>query len=271
MARARNIKPGFFANDLLAEIEPLGRILFAGIWTIADRAGRLEDRVKKIKASCLPYDECDCDALLQELHKHGFILRYSVNGTAYIQVVKWDEHQNPHIKEAESTIPAPYKNSANQEQDTTQTGTSRADSLNPITDSLNPITSSKPAARDVCSAEFEIAWQKYPSRPGASKKEALKAWNARLKAGVDVEDMIDGVQRYAAYCDAMKTEPQYIKQPATFFGPDEHFKADWTPSQPARASPQGYESAKDRSRREAAEKLTGKRQNADCPQFTDIN
>jgi hypothetical protein len=61
MARARNIKPGFFANDVLAEIDPLGRLLFAGLWTIADREGRLEDRIKKIKAQILPYDDCDCD------------------------------------------------------------------------------------------------------------------------------------------------------------------------------------------------------------------
>lgn len=41
--------------------------------------------------------------------------------------------------------------------------------------------------------------------------------------------------------------------------------------QPARASPQGYESAKDKSRREAAEKLTGRKPNADRPEFIDLN
>lgn len=236
MARARNIKPGFFTNDLLAEVNPLGRILFAGLWTIADRDGRLEDRPKKIKAQVLPYDDCDCDALLQDLHKHGFILRYEINGNRYVQIVKWVEHQNPHVKEAESTIPAPDKNSSSAVQDITNTGTSRADSLNPITDSLNPITSSKPAAQgDAYSDEFEEAWAIYPSRPGASKKESFKAWNARLKAGVDVDELIAGVKRYAAYCKAMLTEPQYIKQPTTFFGPGEHYRADWTPS--PRASP----------------------------------
>jgi len=65
MARARNIKPGFFMDDVLAEIEPLGRILFAGLWCIADREGRLEDRPKRIKAEVLPYDECDMDNLLE--------------------------------------------------------------------------------------------------------------------------------------------------------------------------------------------------------------
>lgn len=109
MARARNIKPGFFANEILAEIEPLGRLLFAGLWSIADRAGRLEDRPKRIRAEVLPYDICDADALLQALHDKGFILRYEVDGVRFIQVLAWEKHQNPHIKEGASAIPEPVK------------------------------------------------------------------------------------------------------------------------------------------------------------------
>lgn len=97
MARARNIKPGFFTNDRLAEISPLGRLLFAGIWTIADREGRLDDRPKKIKAEVLPYDACDVERLLQDLHEVGFIRRYEAGGHRFIQVVKWSKHQNPHL------------------------------------------------------------------------------------------------------------------------------------------------------------------------------
>jgi len=67
--RARNLKPGFFKNDRLAEIEPLGRLLFAGLWCMADSRGRLEDRVLRIKAEVLPYDSCDCDALLTILNE----------------------------------------------------------------------------------------------------------------------------------------------------------------------------------------------------------
>ncbi len=76
--------------------------------------------------------------------------------------------------------------------------------------------------------EFEYTWSAYPSRPGSSKKEAFKAWSARLKSGVAVDDIAAGVARYAKYVAALQTEPQYIKQPATFFGPDEHYKTDWT-------------------------------------------
>lgn len=112
MARSRNIKPGFFTNDVLGELPALTRLLFAGMWTICDRAGRVEDRPKKIKAEVLPYDDCDPEAMLQDLEKHGFILRYTAGGISAIQVLAWDKHQNPHVKEAASTIPAPIEHSA---------------------------------------------------------------------------------------------------------------------------------------------------------------
>lgn len=146
MSRARNIKPGFFENELLAEIDPLGRLLFIGLWTIADREGRLEDRVKRIKAKILPYDDCDVDKLLDELAKRGFIIRYEVEGSRYIQVTNFKKHQNPHVKEVQSTIPAPCKNHTSMLQETNKNRTNPAESLilnpeslNPITESINPI------------------------------------------------------------------------------------------------------------------------------------
>ena len=97
MARARNIKPGFFTNDDLAECEPLARILFVGLWTVADREGRLEDKPRKIKAMVLPYDDADCDKLLAQLHGKNFITRYVVDGNEFIQINNWKKHQKPTI------------------------------------------------------------------------------------------------------------------------------------------------------------------------------
>ncbi len=39
MARARNIKPGFFDNEILGELPALTRLLFIGLWCLADREG----------------------------------------------------------------------------------------------------------------------------------------------------------------------------------------------------------------------------------------
>lgn len=145
MARARNIKPGFFKNETLAECSPLSRLLFAGLWCIADRAGRLEDRPKRIRAEILPYDDGGVDEMLGELHRAGFILRYKVGEQGYIQVLNFAKHQNPHCRESESTIPAPNEHSACTVQELDKHRTGPADSLNLIPDSLNPTTTTSPA------------------------------------------------------------------------------------------------------------------------------
>ena len=107
MARTRYIKPGFFTNEDLAALEPLERLLFAGLWTIADKEGRLEDRPLRIKAEVLPYDNADVDAMLSRLDNgyDPFIRRYQVDGRKYIQIVKWHENQSPHHTEKDSVIP----------------------------------------------------------------------------------------------------------------------------------------------------------------------
>ncbi len=105
--RARNIKPGFFRNEQLMQVAPLGRLLFAGLWCLADREGRLYDRPRQIKWDILPADDCDVDALLADLARRGFIRRYTVDGIGYIEVVNFLRHQRPHYKETASILPPP--------------------------------------------------------------------------------------------------------------------------------------------------------------------
>jgi len=105
MARARNIKPGFFKNEDLAECSPWARLCFIGLWMLADREGRLEDRPKRIKGELFPYESFDAEPLLQELARYGFIERYEVDGVRVIAIPKFADHQTPHIKEKPSELP----------------------------------------------------------------------------------------------------------------------------------------------------------------------
>lgn len=136
MPRARNIKPGFYRDAALVELPVETRLLFPGLWMLADRAGRLEDKPKQIKMEIYPADCFDVDVLLNQLQDAGLIVRYVANGIKYIQVVNFDKHQNPHRDEKPSTIPAPSLHSANTAQAPCLHGGNRADSL--IPDSLTP-------------------------------------------------------------------------------------------------------------------------------------
>ncbi|HHR5700990.1 TPA: helix-turn-helix domain-containing protein [Klebsiella michiganensis] len=118
-------------------------------------------------------------------------------------------------------------------------------SFEPVNESVNePIKNTGASAKASAPArsvkqdyspEFETAWQAYPKRAGGnSKSGAFKAWKARLKDGVKPEDLLAGVKRYAAYARATgSVGTQFVKQAATFFGPDRHFEESWlAPSAP---------------------------------------
>lgn len=106
MARARNIKPAFFKNYELADAGPIAQILFAGLWCLADREGRLEDKPRLIKAELFPYYDCDVNGELTELERLKFVRRYTVGEVAVIEVLNFKKHQTPHNTEKASSLPA---------------------------------------------------------------------------------------------------------------------------------------------------------------------
>lgn len=152
MARSRNIKPAFFQNDILGELEPLARLLFIGMWTLADFKGCLGNRPKKLKAQILPYDNCDVGKLTTNLEQSGFIAIYSVEDQSYIKILNFSRHQNPHKNEREAGSDIPdfteelqtkglHDIAINRDKDGTnrdKDGTARADSLFLIPSSLIP-------------------------------------------------------------------------------------------------------------------------------------
>lgn len=112
MPRIRSLKIGFFTNETLCELSPWHRLLFGGLWLLADREGRLEDRPRRIKAQLFPYDDLNMDQLLADLASHGFIVRYTADGAGadgaqYLAIVKFAIHQRPKSDELVSAIPAP--------------------------------------------------------------------------------------------------------------------------------------------------------------------
>lgn len=108
MARIRSIKVDLFMDDGLAEVSLEAHFLLAGLPCIADSAGRLEDRPRRIQAQIFPYrPSVNVDACLEELTASGHIQRYTADGARYLQVGNWGHDQRPHVKEAPSGIPPP--------------------------------------------------------------------------------------------------------------------------------------------------------------------
>ena len=117
--RSRNIKPGFFTNEDLAEVSIAARYLFSGLWCLADREGRLEDRPKRIKGEIFRFDSIEVDHLLEELFAFHFIDRYEVGGKRFIWIPKFTSHQSPHYTEKPSIIPPSPQEKSSLDNNTT--------------------------------------------------------------------------------------------------------------------------------------------------------
>ena len=105
MARARNIKPGFFKNENLVELDPFDRLLFIGLWCLADREGRLENRPRRIKMELFPGDNYDAAQGIAALERLGFVETYEADGKSVVAVVNFLKHQAPHGTERDSELP----------------------------------------------------------------------------------------------------------------------------------------------------------------------
>lgn len=229
MARSRNIKPGFFHNDLLASKPALTRLLLAALWGIADREGRLEDRPAKIKALCLPYDDWDVDAALTDLAagEDPFIIRYQCDGRRFLQVINWHKHQTPHQREPESSIPAPSTstNSASDKAGAEVTAEGSAEEQpHSVRSTECGLRESGISKRESAEREkFSAWWKAAPRKVG--RKEAAKAY-AKAVLAIKGRSPVEGpggddphaflLERINAFAISPKARGDFCPHPSTW-------------------------------------------------------
>jgi len=227
--RARNIKPGFFDDEILAGLGPYAQLLFAGLWCLADRDGKLEDRPARIKAHIFPYYEPKPNVitLLDKLCHCHFIQRYRVGNDAFIAVIKFREHQRPHPHEAASKIPDPdnindsdvmacHDNVITEPYNGSKC---KPDSLIPdslIPDSLitSAVTSDGGSDKNLLASTFEKFWAAYPKKKG--KQDAIEAWKkANPKNGL-VEIILSALTVQRTWPEWTKEGGRYIPRASTW-------------------------------------------------------
>lgn len=213
--RARNLKPGFFQNECLAELPIDARLLFAGLWCMADREGRLEDRPKRIKMQIFPADTLDIGPLLRGLADQKLIVRYVVDGDSYIWIPRFLDHQNPHPHEKASTIPpCPDAQMFHEEQKAVTCNDMPLQDTASRAESLFSESSLSERVRD----RFSDFWTAYPKK--IRKAAAMRAW---LRKGLNAkaEEIIAHLERRvrsdAQWLDA---GGKYIPHPATWLNGD---------------------------------------------------
>lgn len=105
MARIRTIKPDFFTSEDIVGISPLARLLYVATWLEADREGRFVWRPKTLKLRYLPGDQCDIEALADELVSAGLVVTYEIDGQTFAEIPTFAKHQVINNRESASTIP----------------------------------------------------------------------------------------------------------------------------------------------------------------------
>jgi hypothetical protein len=107
MARIRSIKPEFPHSESMGNVSRDARLTFIQLWTLADDEGRLRGNSRMLASLLFPYDDDAKDLIdvwLGELEREKCILRYSIDGTHYVQILNWLMHQKID-KPSKSKIP----------------------------------------------------------------------------------------------------------------------------------------------------------------------
>ena len=162
-------------------------------------------------------------------------------------------HATGRVDAAEGSHPCGGRGSAHATQTVSEPSTNRQH-----TDGAKkPRRVSSPSAPNDEPGGFAECWAAYPKRHGQNNRsQALKAYQARIKAGVSHADILAGVKRYAVYCQSEGiTATKYVKHAATFFGPDHHFADTWSAAPDAAANDLGtpdFMAAAMRTNKEAA-------------------
>jgi hypothetical protein len=115
VARIRTIKPEFPQSEGIGKLSRDARLLYVQLWTIADDEGRARAASRMLASLLYPYDD-DAKGLIEgwlsELEIADKIRRYEVDGSQYLEIIKWLEHQKID-KPSKSRLPPFYENSRN--------------------------------------------------------------------------------------------------------------------------------------------------------------
>lgn len=228
MAEGRMLKRKISVSEQVADLESdTHRLLFT--WGIShlDAEGRMTGNPRKIKALVCPMlDHISSDGIkgyLSDIQAKGLVLVYESNGEWWQQYPTFDNHQNIRKdRESKSLIPEPTENVWTTPGALRDNSGSTPPKVKISKVKISQVKSSQdntPAKNaEVQNDDFENFWKEYPRREG--KTSALKAWNSKIKSGIDPSDLIKAASNYHDQCIDMDKERKYIKLPATFLNGD---------------------------------------------------
>lgn len=93
MPRIRTIKPEFWTDEKVVELDPWARLLFIGLWNFADDQGYIQYSPKRIKMQIFPGDTTDVVPLLASLLDAGLLAAFDSPIGRLLHIQSWSKHQ----------------------------------------------------------------------------------------------------------------------------------------------------------------------------------
>jgi hypothetical protein len=212
----------------MADLEPVTRLLYIGLWNFVDDEGYIEYKPRKIKMQIFPGNDYDVETALLHLLQAGRLGEFDSDQGKLLQVLRFQDHQRvPH--------PSPTK----------FTGITRSNSGTPHEDSRALTKPQEPSllkgkerkgkesnVQSSTGREFDEFWKVYPRKEG--KQPALRAY-LKARKSFDAEAILKGAQAYALLM--VGKEKQHIKMAQGWLN-DRRFEDDLAePVKPLATSP----------------------------------
>ena len=190
--RIRSLKPEFFDSPSTAAAGPWARLLFMGMWCMADDWGVGPANPKELAASIFPNDDQwtskELPSLCKEVADSYGVVFYTHRGRPYFQIPTWEDHQitqrrakrryptaddpesvldqaSPELPSIRKELPCEDKEKSSSEQGNRGTGEQ----------------GNRPSRKrsDETPEGFDAWWAQWPKK--VAKAAALKAYKTALK------------------------------------------------------------------------------------------
>lgn len=219
MARIRNIKPDFWTDEKLVELDPWERLLFIGIWNFVDDEGYMPYSPKRIKMQIFPGDSLEISRGLQNLISIGALTLYDSEAGQILKVTNWSKHQK-----VSNPTPSKYRGIDLAEADEKPRDHAESDALFPEpspngTENSVEVHTEREGEREVerkkdLSSKPDEFDQWYSLYPKKEAKDAARKAFAKARKSVDMETLIASLKRYTA--SVQGKDRQFIALPATW-------------------------------------------------------
>jgi len=226
MARKRIIDPNIWESEDFALLSMLGKVLFIGLFSIADDEGRGKANPVYIRSKLFPFTAeevrlADIKNALSEIAQRMSVTFYTVNGTQYYALTHWELWQKID-RPSPSNIPSPEDGEPFDEDSTNARRTLDEHSTNPrrVLDegsSLieknrkeeNRTEENTPRARG-----FDEFWEHYPRKE--AKAPARREWERLDPDDKLMKKILDDIERKRGSPQWKDDGGRYIPLPKTY-------------------------------------------------------